>query len=220
MYPWSYQPKFCHLSLSLLASNCLLRPPFIYLFIYLFIFGIFWEIFYFFQRVWMGTATLALVLVACNCLVNPVNEGRDSREHRGLLDGVAAKGRNEASHTMDLPGAICCRAVEGSSRVTLEQAESSGGWSLVWAPRNWFWLWGAREILIWADFSRPPFAPLWWVRACMLSCFSRGQFFVTLRTVAHQAPLCKGFSRQEYQSGLPFPSPGDLPHDPLLKRTN
>ena len=29
-------------------------------------------------------------------------------------------------------------------------------------------------------------------------------------TVAHQAPLSMEFSRQEYQSGLPFPSPGDL----------
>ena len=31
-------------------------------------------------------------------------------------------------------------------------------------------------------------------------------------TVAHQAPLSMEFSRQEYWSGLPFPSPGDLPH--------
>ena len=31
-------------------------------------------------------------------------------------------------------------------------------------------------------------------------------------TVAHQAPLFMGFSRQEYWSGLPFPSPGDLPN--------
>ena len=31
-------------------------------------------------------------------------------------------------------------------------------------------------------------------------------------TVAHQAPLSVGFFRQEYWSGLPFPSPGDLPH--------
>ena len=30
-------------------------------------------------------------------------------------------------------------------------------------------------------------------------------------TVAHQAPLSMGFSRQKYWSGLPFPSPGDLP---------
>ena len=34
---------------------------------------------------------------------------------------------------------------------------------------------------------------------------------VTPWTVAHQAPLFMGFSSQEYWSGLPFPSPGDLP---------
>ena len=35
-------------------------------------------------------------------------------------------------------------------------------------------------------------------------------------TVAHQAPPSMGFSRQEYWSGLPFPSPGDLP-DPVIE---
>ena len=40
--------------------------------------------------------------------------------------------------------------------------------------------------------------------------------FVTLGTVAHQAPLFMGFPRQEYWSGLPFPSPGDLP-DPGIE---
>ena len=35
--------------------------------------------------------------------------------------------------------------------------------------------------------------------------------FATLRTVTHQAPLSTGFFRQEHWSGLPFPSPGDLP---------
>ena len=39
---------------------------------------------------------------------------------------------------------------------------------------------------------------------------------VTPWTVAHQAPLSMEFSRQEYWSGLPFPSPGDLP-DPGIK---
>ena len=39
---------------------------------------------------------------------------------------------------------------------------------------------------------------------------------VTAWTVAHQAPLSMGFSRQEYWSGLPFPSPGDLP-DPGIE---
>ena len=38
------------------------------------------------------------------------------------------------------------------------------------------------------------------------------QTLVTLWTVAHQAALSMGFSRQEYWSGLPFPSAGDLPN--------
>ena len=37
------------------------------------------------------------------------------------------------------------------------------------------------------------------------------------QTVAHQAPLSKGFSRQEYWSGLPFPPPGYFPY-PRIKR--
>ena len=39
---------------------------------------------------------------------------------------------------------------------------------------------------------------------------------VTLWTIAQQAPLSMGFSKQEYWSGLPFPSPGDLP-DPGIE---
>ena len=46
----------------------------------------------------------------------------------------------------------------------------------------------------------------------MLSHFSYARLFVTLWTVACQAPLSMGFSRQKYWSGLPFPSPEDLPH--------
>ena len=34
----------------------------------------------------------------------------------------------------------------------------------------------------------------------------------TPRTIVHQAPLSMGFPRQQYCSGLPFPSPGDLPN--------
>ena len=45
---------------------------------------------------------------------------------------------------------------------------------------------------------------------------SRVQLFATSWTLACQAPLSMGFSRQEYWSGLPFPSPGDLP-DPGIK---
>ena len=41
---------------------------------------------------------------------------------------------------------------------------------------------------------------------------SRVRLFVTSWTVASQAPLSMEFSRQEYWNGLPFPSPGYLPH--------
>ena len=44
----------------------------------------------------------------------------------------------------------------------------------------------------------------------VLSHFSHVQLFVTPWTAAHQVPLFMGFSRQDYWSGLPFPSPGDL----------
>ena len=46
-----------------------------------------------------------------------------------------------------------------------------------------------------------------------LSCV---RLFVTPWTVAYQAPPSLGFSRQEYWSGLLFPSPGDLP-DPGIE---
>ena len=46
---------------------------------------------------------------------------------------------------------------------------------------------------------------------CMLSHFCHVQLFVTIWTVAHQAPLFMGYFRQEYWSGLPCPPPGDLP---------
>ena len=45
----------------------------------------------------------------------------------------------------------------------------------------------------------------------MLSSFSHVQLFATPWTEAHQAPLSKGLSQQEYWSGSPF-SPGDLPN--------
>ena len=39
-------------------------------------------------------------------------------------------------------------------------------------------------------------------------------------TVAHKAPLYVGFSRQEYWSGVPFPSPGDLPNPGIKPRSS
>ena len=50
----------------------------------------------------------------------------------------------------------------------------------------------------------------------LVKSLSRVRLFGTPWTVDHQAPLSMGFSRQEYRSGLPFPSPGDLP-DPGIE---
>ena len=47
--------------------------------------------------------------------------------------------------------------------------------------------------------------------ACVLSCFSHVCLYATSWTVARQAPLSMGFSRQEYWSELACPPPGDLP---------
>ena len=59
-----------------------------------------------------------------------------------------------------------------------------------------------------------------WRLMCVLSHFSRVQLIVTPWTLRpHQAPLSLGFSRQEYWSRLPIPSPGDLP-DKGIKPTS
>ena len=54
---------------------------------------------------------------------------------------------------------------------------------------------------------------------CVLNCFSRVQFCVTLWIIARQAPLSLGFSRREGWSGLPCAPPGDLPK-PWIKLTS
>ena len=57
-----------------------------------------------------------------------------------------------------------------------------------------------------------------WVSAYCVSVFSHVWLLATPWTAAHQAPLSMEFSRQERWSGLPFPSPGDLP-DSRIKET-
>ena len=55
--------------------------------------------------------------------------------------------------------------------------------------------------------------PLFERNVCACPCaqvLGRVQLLVTPRTVARQAPLSMGISRQECRSGFPFPSPGDL----------
>ena len=86
--------------------------------------------------------------------------------------------------------------------------------------------WGAYQR---NDFSEPKLLQLsmcrkcfilWlWISCCCCCCCLVAKLHPTLaspRTVAYQAPLSMGFPRQEYWSGLPFPSPGNLP-DPGIR---
>ena len=99
-----------------------------------------------------------------------------------------------------------------------------------WSPRS-LGLIECRTPLPWPSpaRSRPSLEQVNWVtvphskqrssflvRSCVLSHFSRVQLFVTLWTVAYQAPRSMEFSRQEYWSGLPFPAPIQGPNPHLL----
>ena len=52
-----------------------------------------------------------------------------------------------------------------------------------------------------------------------MKLLSHVRLFASPRTAAYQVPPSMGFSRQEYWSGLPFPSPGDLPHPGIEPRS-
>ena len=56
-----------------------------------------------------------------------------------------------------------------------------------------------------------------WVK--WMKLLSHVRLFAAPWTVAYQAPLSMGFSRQGYWSGLPFPSPGDLPDQGIEPRS-
>ena len=88
------------------------------------------------------------------------------------------------------------------------------------------WMSCGSEIITTSGFSRKKTNMdfhvkmiLYVIHICVLSCFRRVGLFATPWTVAQQAPLSMGFSRQEYCSGLPCPPPGDLP-DPGIKPTS
>ena len=52
-----------------------------------------------------------------------------------------------------------------------------------------------------------------------MKSLSHVRLFETPRTVAYQAPPSMGFSKQEYWSGVPFPSPEDLPYPGIEPRS-
>ena len=62
------------------------------------------------------------------------------------------------------------------------------------------------------SFLRPSVNSKKNIYVCVLCCFSCVRLFATLWTVAQQAPLSMGFSRQQYWSGLPCPTPGYHPN--------
>ena len=70
-----------------------------------------------------------------------------------------------------------------------------------------------------AKYERKKLSPgqlTWWLVGQSLSCV---QLFCDPLAVARWAPLSMGFSRQEYWSGQPCPSPGDLPNPGIKPRT-
>ena len=112
------------------------------------------------------------------------------------------------------PGLLHCRRIlyqlshKGSPRI-LEWVPYpfSRGSS---CPRNHWGLLNCMQILYQLSYQ----GVSEWVKS-----LSRVQLFATPWSVAHQAPPSMGFSRQEYWSGLPFPSPGDLPNPGIEPRS-
>ena len=83
----------------------------------------------------------------------------------------------------------------------------------LWLPKGIVWEWGGgrekrREIS--QEFGINIYTLV------VVQLLSHVRLFVNAWTVACQAPLSMGFCRQVYQSGLPFPSPGNLPN-PRIK---
>ena len=79
----------------------------------------------------------------------------------------------------------------------------------------WGWIYGAR--LVWpfsprCCYSNTPHTTQQPWDVTVVQSLSHVQLLATPCTVAHQAALSMGFPRQEYWSGLPFPSPGALPN--------
>ena len=82
-------------------------------------------------------------------------------------------------------------------------------WRRQFVPLAWLSEWKSKE--------QKPLASLQWLCSMVGGLVAKSCPTLAITwTVACQAPLSMGFSRQEYWSGLPFPSPGDLP-DPGIE---
>ena len=85
---------------------------------------------------------------------------------------------------------------------------SQSGWDECLGENEYMWMYGQVPLLLTWNYHN--------IVNDSVKSLSRVQLFVTPWTVAYQPPPSMGFSRQEYWSGLPFPSPGDLP-DPGIE---
>ena len=96
-------------------------------------------------------------------------------------------------------------------------------WTWVWVNSGSWWWTGRPGVLRFMGSQRVGHdwvTELNWIlfnSMCVLRYFSCVQFFKTPCTVARQALLSRGFSRQEYWSGLPCPPPPGDPPDPGIE---
>ena len=140
----------------------------------------------------------------------------------GKTEGNSRRGQqrmrwfNSITHSMDMnlsklweiveDRGAWCAAVHGRQRVGHEQATKQ------WNKEE---IWGGGICILRLTWKDIPVTTSF--QSCMSAkLFSGVRVFATPWTVAHQGLLSMGFLRQEYWSGLPFPSPGDLP-DPGIK---
>ena len=108
---------------------------------------------------------------------------------------------------------VCvCRAREGNS----ERKEERGGWGQASREGLRMEAKPLRFTFVQHLLTRPSAAPAVLLLLRLLSRSVVSRLFAAPWTVAHQALPSVGFFRREYWSGLPFPSPGDLP-DPGIK---
>ena len=78
---------------------------------------------------------------------------------------------------------------------------------------------GSKEHSTWTQRENTAAKLLWTLGKVKVKSLSRVRLLATPWTAAYQAPPFLGFSRQEYWSGLPFPSPGDLPNPGIKLRS-
>ena len=82
---------------------------------------------------------------------------------------------------------------------------------LTWIHSPMDTTWSCAEQVVFLFWPDSP-SIFWSEVKVKVKLLSRVRLFATPWTTAYQVPLSMGFSRQEYWSGVPFPSPGDLPN--------